>query len=148
MAPRVRLFINPEPADDTVGGTFSLNAELTELPSAASVEYVLNGRSLSGPVQTAPPFAFRWNSAETWDGPAAFRAVVRDARGATIAESEPLAYRVVNGRSQILVVGLDASRPLAGTARITVRARRPDARVTYREATPADYASIVFRLFV
>src|SRR5215217_216086 len=110
MASRVRLYITPEPPDETVGGTLTLNAELTELPSAASVEYFLNGRSLSGPVQTAPPFAFRWNSAETWDGPAAFRAVVRDARGAAVAESEAAAYRVVNGRTQILVAGLDAGR--------------------------------------
>jgi len=147
MSP-ARLYITPEPADDTVGGTFTLAAELTDLPAAASVEYVLNGRSLSGPVQTAPPFAFRWNSAETWDGPAAFRAVVRDAAGATVAESATLDYTVVNGRTQILVAAPGPGRPLSGTVRITVKARRPDVRVTYREATPPDFSAVAFRLYV
>ncbi|HKG93199.1 MAG TPA: Ig-like domain-containing protein [Gemmatimonadaceae bacterium] len=148
MAPLATLSISPQPVGDTVAGKFTFNTALTDLPTAASVEYLLDGRSLSGAIYAAAPFAFAWNSAETWDGPAAFRAVVRDAAGAAIAESAPLSYTVDNDRGRIVVTSPDLGQPLSGTVNITVKARRPDARVSYREANPVDYASVDFRFRV
>src|SRR5207237_1416941 len=118
------LQINSPQPNETVRGTVTFRVQFAGLAGVSSVEYVLDGRTLSGPL-TAAPFDYEWPSASVWDGPATVRAVARDERGAVLAQTAPIPFNVANGPGTIRLVSPDAAQTLGGTVRWEVEANYP-----------------------
>jgi hypothetical protein len=130
-APGFGLAVKSPPANARVKGpvTFAVSG-VKGLSRLASVEYLLNGRPLSGPLMVAP-YSYPWHSALAWDGPATVQAVARDADGKVLAKSGVVRFKVANGNASIRLVSPDPARPLRGVVKWAVEATRP---VTAKEA--------------
>src|SRR5947209_9445564 len=102
------LQINAPQPNEPVRGNITFRVQFGNLEGLSSVEYVLNGRPLSGPL-TVAPFDYEWPSASLWDGPATLRAVARDVRGAVLAQTAPIPFNVSNGPGTIRLVSPDAT---------------------------------------
>jgi len=107
-----------------VHGVVNLMVDLPDFPRLASVEYLLNGRPLSGPI-AVQPFSYTWNTAFAWDGPATIHAIARDAQGALIAKSNVVHFSIANGSGSIRLIAPDPAKPLSGKIKWAVEADRP-----------------------
>lgn len=124
IAARPRLMVTSPQANAVIKGMQPFAVRFQHLPRLASIEYDLNGRSLSGPL-TLAPYSYIWNSASVWDGPATLHAIARDAAGAVLAESAAVSFIVANGSATIRMVSPDPAHILRGAVRWAVEAERP-----------------------
>lgn len=118
------LHINSPTPGATVRGAVTFRVQFGSLAGVSSVEYLLNGRPLTGPL-TRAPFEHEWHSASVWDGPATVQALARDERGALLAQTPATAFTIANGPGTIRLVSPDASQTLRGTVRWEVEANYP-----------------------
>jgi hypothetical protein len=135
VVPAVRVAA-PEP-NAVVKGAVTFRVALAVPGKLAGVEYLLNGRSLSG-LLTVAPYDFPWNSALVYDGRASVVAVARKADGSTLAASAPVPLQIANGGGDLRLLAPNLGKPLAGTVKFTVDASRTPATVEAgRAATDA-----------
>ena len=107
-----------------VTGAVTFRVALAAPGKVAGVEYLLNGRPLSGTLLT-PPFAFPWASTLVYDGRNSIVAVAHTADGSVLATSAPVPFRISNAGGDLKVIAPDLGKPLAGTVKISVEATRP-----------------------
>ena len=115
--------------DQRVKGPLTFTIDAANEPGVASVEWLLNGMPLSGPI-TVPPYSYAWHSAFIWDGPAAVQAVVRGAAGKVLAIAGPVPFYVDNSGGVMRMVSPDPAamlrgEALAGTVNWSLAADRP-----------------------
>lgn len=124
---RAGSLVITSPAEDAVvNGTVSFTASVSGLPSVAGVEWLLNGRSISGCLETPPDFARPWHPAEAYAGAMTLQAVGRDAEGRQVAASPVVHFTAALGAGSMrLDEPGDLSKPLAGTVTIGATAIRP-----------------------
>ena len=120
----------------------------TRVPNVGSVQYLLNGRPLSGPLATAP-YAYPWYTGSVFDGPDVLVAAILDRQGKELARTDPVPFQIANGDATITLVSPDPSKPLAGTVDWTVSAARAmtQEELTARTAKrmdPKPYEAMVF----
>jgi hypothetical protein len=118
------LLISPKPSA-LIKGTLNFQVQIEVLRDLFSIEYKINGHSLSGPI-TFPPYDFQWNSAEAWDGPASVQAIARNAVGEVLAESDIVPITIANSNASIKIISPDFSQTLRGKLKWEVVGTRPD----------------------
>ena len=99
----------------TMSGTMTFTVSTQQMPTLASVEYVLNGRTFSGPIYTSP-YSYQWNTAIYWNGPQSVQAIARDAAGNILAQSSAVAFAILNGSNgTIALTSPNPAQVLSGT---------------------------------
>jgi len=116
-----------DPAEGAViKDAVTFTASVTGLPTVVAVEWVLNGRSVSGSLLTPPDYAWHWHPAQVFDGPMTLQARGLDAAGMVVASSKPLHFSASLGPGTMkLVAPADLRMPLSGVVPFTVTAIRP-----------------------
>ncbi|WP_394830175.1 Ig-like domain-containing protein [Pendulispora rubella] len=85
-------------ANATITGRTAFQVDTSAVPNVASIQYLVNGRPLSGPNGpiTTAPYAYDWHSGLVHDGPLSLVAVARDAEGNVLTTSAPVPFKVIN----------------------------------------------------
>ncbi|BDC50563.1 hypothetical protein F183_A28790 [Bryobacterales bacterium F-183] len=91
--PSTTISVTSPGAGSSVAGNLSLTVAVQG--PVAYVDYLLNGKSLSGPVGVAP-YAYPWHTALAWDGAASLVAVARDSAGNELARSSRIDFLIDN----------------------------------------------------
>ena len=87
----------------------NLTFSVTLQGQAAYVEYLLNGKTFSGPLGIAP-YSYPFATATFWDGPASVQAIARDGLGNELSRSSVVNFRIANAPSSTV------SATIPGTA--------------------------------
>lgn len=77
---------------------FSVSVQVS---GVASVEYLLDGKRLSGPVTS--PFVYSWHAAYAWNGVYTLQAVALDGTGSELARSSPVSFTVSNRPGSVIL---------------------------------------------
>jgi Big-like domain-containing protein len=104
----------PAAAETIAGPTYSLTATLTSVPSAYSVEWIVDQRRLA--IVKTPPYSYTLNSWDIWNGDHKVKAVVRDALGTTLATCAEVAFKIGNYKAGLPSHTISASPSTAVTS--------------------------------
>jgi hypothetical protein len=132
----LRLISPPDGA--TVKDEIKLAVEIDGGSSVATIQYLLNGRPISGLLGDAP-YSTRWHTANVWDGDATITAVARDAGGKIVAEAKS-SITIANNGATMKLLAPDITQPLSGKVTLTLEATRPmsDEEIEQRKAANQD----------
>ena len=111
--------ISSPAASSKISGTVTFAVSLQNSGAVASVDYLLNGKSISGPL-TSAPYSFVWPSASVWDGQMSVKAIARDILGNVLATSASLPFQIANGTSTLTLVSPNPSQVLSGVVNWTL----------------------------
>ena len=113
------ISISSPAASSKISGTVTFAVSLQNSGAVASVDYLLNGKSISGPL-TSAPYSFVWPSASVWDGQMSVKAIARDILGNVLATSASLPFQIANGTSTLTLVSPNPSQVLSGVVNWTL----------------------------
>ncbi|MDQ3914988.1 MAG: Ig-like domain-containing protein [Actinomycetota bacterium] len=98
------LRIAPPPAPGGgISGEVVFGIDLAAVPEGAYVQYLLNARTLCGPL-TRPPYELRWHTAYMYDGTVRVQAVLRKGDGSLLDRSKVIRLQILNGGSTVFIV--------------------------------------------
>ncbi|HYP13937.1 MAG TPA: Ig-like domain-containing protein, partial [Bryobacteraceae bacterium] len=115
--------VSPAP-NARVQGQITLSVNLQNAAAVASVEYLLNGRSISG-LLTQSPYSLPWRTGSVYDSRSTLKAVARNAAGAIIATSAEVPFTIANGTVELTHVSPDPSVTASGVVTWTVTTNLP-----------------------
>lgn len=120
-------------AGQSLTGTINIAVTNPRLPNLASVEYLLNGHSLSGPI-TRSPYIYSWNTLGFADGRKNIEAIGRDSAGHVIADTNPVKVKLINSKLPTIsmnVISPDLSGTLSGIVSFQVQVNSNTSAYSY-----------------
>ena len=114
------LTITSPQANAVTRGTMTFTVEVGNGQGVGSVEWVMNGPRLSGPMRKAP-YSYQWATGSVWDSEARVQAVARDGNGVEMGRSGEVKFTIANTSIWLKHISPAAGSVVSGTVNWVVQ---------------------------